>query len=204
MLPSVARHQHHIGRLHRDVGAGTDRQADIGLGQRRCIVDAVADEGDVPMRGLEPAHRFDLAFRQHLGHHLINAQLARDRLRGAGVVAGDHRHLQAQLVQRRDCGRRARLDRVGYRDDRGQAAVDSGIQRRLALRAEFRRQRRERGDVHAKIAHEAISTDLDPGSIDTGAHAHAGDRFEVEHGRQRDALPGRRINNGTGNRMLRM
>ncbi|KAG1241522.1 hypothetical protein G6F68_016654 [Rhizopus microsporus] len=31
----VARHQHHIGRLHRDVGAGTDRQADIGLGQRR-------------------------------------------------------------------------------------------------------------------------------------------------------------------------
>ena len=48
-----------------------------------------------------PLDRLDLAVRQDLGHHLVDAQLAGDGLRGAGVVAGDHRDLQAQIVQGR-------------------------------------------------------------------------------------------------------
>jgi hypothetical protein len=31
------------------------------------------------------AHRLDLAFRQHLGHHFVDAELARDGLRGAAL-----------------------------------------------------------------------------------------------------------------------
>ena len=58
-------------------------------------------------------------------------------------------------------------------------------------------------DVHAQLAHEAIGTDLHPSTLDTGPHAHAGDRFEIDQRWQHDALPGRGVNNRAGNRMLR-
>ena len=61
--------------LDGDVGAGADGDADIGLGQRRRIVDAVADEGQP---AASPSRRrwtaVDLALGQHLGHHLVDAQ----------------------------------------------------------------------------------------------------------------------------------
>ena len=38
--------QHDAGGLDRDVGAGADRDADVGAGQRRGVVDAVADHRD--------------------------------------------------------------------------------------------------------------------------------------------------------------
>ena len=43
----VALHQHDLGAFHGHVGAGADREADIGLRQGRRIVDAVADHGDL-------------------------------------------------------------------------------------------------------------------------------------------------------------
>ena len=45
----VAAHQRDVGGLHRHIGARADRDAHIGLRQRRRVVDAVAD------------HRHDLA-----------------------------------------------------------------------------------------------------------------------------------------------
>ena len=42
----VALDQRHAGALHRDVGAGAHRDADIGGGERRRVVDAVAGHGD--------------------------------------------------------------------------------------------------------------------------------------------------------------
>src|SRR2546426_628186 len=42
----VRPHQDDVGGLDRDVGAGADREADIGLCERRRVVDAVADHCD--------------------------------------------------------------------------------------------------------------------------------------------------------------
>ena len=39
-----------VGGLERDVGAGADRDAEVGLRQRGRVVDAVADHGDAPRR----------------------------------------------------------------------------------------------------------------------------------------------------------
>src|SRR5215207_764226 len=35
--------EHYVGRLHRDVGAGADGYAEVGLHERRGVVDAVSD-----------------------------------------------------------------------------------------------------------------------------------------------------------------
>ena len=95
----VAGHQHHVGALDGDVGAGADGDADIGLRERRRIVDAVADEGDCCRRLPQPLHGVDLAVGQNLGDHLVDAEPRGDRLGGAAVVAGDHRDLEAQRMQ---------------------------------------------------------------------------------------------------------
>ena len=42
----IAAHQDHIPRLDRHIGAGAHGNADIGLGERRCIVDTVTDHCD--------------------------------------------------------------------------------------------------------------------------------------------------------------
>ena len=49
----VAADERDVGRLDRDVGAGADGDAQVGLGERRRVVDAVADHRDPAALGLE-------------------------------------------------------------------------------------------------------------------------------------------------------
>ena len=51
----VAAHQRDAGRMHRHVGAGAHRDADVRRRQRRRVVDAVADHGHDLALGLQPA-----------------------------------------------------------------------------------------------------------------------------------------------------
>ena len=55
----VAFHQRHARAFHRDVGAGSHSDADIGFGQRRRVVNAVA------------RHRNDMALRFWPSYHLV-------------------------------------------------------------------------------------------------------------------------------------
>ena len=81
----IAGHQHHVGALDRDVGAGADGDADIGLGQRRRIVDAVADEGDLlPCASRRRFSGVDLAVGQDLGDRPRRCRAAGRSLRRCG------------------------------------------------------------------------------------------------------------------------
>jgi hypothetical protein len=51
--PQVALDQRHAGALHRHVGAGAHRDADVRLRERRGVVDAVAGHRDDAPLGLE-------------------------------------------------------------------------------------------------------------------------------------------------------
>ena len=64
-----------VGRLDRDVGAGPDREADVGLGQRRGVVDAVADHRHALALELELLDLVGLVLGQHLGEHAVDADL---------------------------------------------------------------------------------------------------------------------------------
>ena len=53
----VAADERDVGRLDGDVRARADGDAHIGLGQGRCVVDAVADHGhDAALRPGAPGH----------------------------------------------------------------------------------------------------------------------------------------------------
>ena len=95
-------HQRDAGALHRDVGAGAHRDADVGLRQRRRVVDAVAGHRDACALRLQALDDRRLLLGQHLGLDLVDADGARDGLGGGAVVAGQHHDPQPFGVQRAD------------------------------------------------------------------------------------------------------
>ena len=64
-----------IRGLHSHVRASADGDADVGLRERRRVVDAVADHGDAEAALLQRSHFGDLVGGQHLGEHLPDAHL---------------------------------------------------------------------------------------------------------------------------------
>ena len=114
----------HVARLDGHVGAGADGEADVGLGQGRGIVDAVADHADGLALELQLLHFMGLAVGQHFGEHALDADLARDGLGRALVVARQHDDLDAQAFQGLDGGLGIRASR--YRQPRqGRPALPS-------------------------------------------------------------------------------
>eukprot|EP01022_Parablepharisma_sp_SALTPOND_P021550 TRINITY_DN427_c1_g1_i8.p1 TRINITY_DN427_c1_g1~~TRINITY_DN427_c1_g1_i8.p1 ORF type:complete len:1229 (-),score=506.41 TRINITY_DN427_c1_g1_i8:439-4125(-) len=111
--PRVAMHQGDAGRLHGHIGAGGHGDADVGGGQRRGIVDAVADHRHHARAvGTQRVDGGGLVARQHLGAHVADAQFAGHALRSAPVVAAEHDGGNAQPVQGGDGVPGAGLDLV--------------------------------------------------------------------------------------------
>jgi hypothetical protein len=100
--------------LDGDVRAGADGHADVGLGQRGRVVDAVTDHRHDPaaawMAGDDPG----LVGRQHLGLDALRRDARRPRPTAAppGPVAGHQPDLDAGRLQLADGGGRVGLDRV--------------------------------------------------------------------------------------------
>ena len=125
------------GALHRDVGPGAHRDADVGLGERRGVVDAVAGHRHDAALGLEPLDHFALLLGQHLGPDVVDPELPRHGLGGRPVVAGEHDDPQALLVKRFIAAGGRFLDRVGDAEQARRPAVDGDEHHRLALAAEL-------------------------------------------------------------------
>ncbi len=122
------------GALHRDVGAGAHGDADIGRGERRRVVDAVAGHRDHPARVAQPLDDGAFPVRQHLGLDLVDAEPAGDGFGGRPVVAGEHDDAHAvRLAAPASACRRRGLDRIGDGDHAGRPAVDGDEDRRRAV-----------------------------------------------------------------------
>ena len=65
--------QRDIAGFDRHVGTGTDRHSDIGLGERRGIVDTVTDHGDDPTLELQLLNLVRFLLWQDIGQHAFNA-----------------------------------------------------------------------------------------------------------------------------------
>ncbi len=88
--PRIRRRQHDAGGLDRHVGAGADRQSDVGAGERRSVVHAVTDHRDRQAPLLQRGDGRVLVLRQDLGKDLIDADVGRDPLGDLARVPGDH------------------------------------------------------------------------------------------------------------------
>ena len=111
--------QRDVRGLEGDVRAGADRDPEVGLRQRRRVVDAVADHRDDRPGRLQLGDASRLVARQDLGQDPVgaDADLGTDRLRHRASVAGDHPDLEVRRAQRRDRLGRSGLDRVGQADE---------------------------------------------------------------------------------------
>ena len=78
-----------IRRFDGDVGAAADGEADIGLRQRRGVIDAVADHSHARAFRLHLLDRARFIRRQHFRHDALNADFAGDCGGGLLIVAGD-------------------------------------------------------------------------------------------------------------------
>ena len=95
MPDQIAGQQRNPGAFDRHVGAAAHGDADIGGGQRRRVIDAVAGHGDAAAFAAQPLHHLALALRQHAGLDLVDAEGSGDRARGGEIVAGQHHDAQA-------------------------------------------------------------------------------------------------------------
>ena len=71
----VRAHQHHIGDLDRDVGAGPDRQAHVGASEGGGVVHPVSDHGHGEPACLELGDLGVFVLGEDLGHHLVKPEV---------------------------------------------------------------------------------------------------------------------------------
>ena len=91
-IGGVAVHQHDIGGVDGDIGAGADGDADIGTHQGRGIIDAVPHHGDDLALLLQGTDDRFLLLRQHLRDDPGDTDLRSNGLGGAAMVAGQQQN----------------------------------------------------------------------------------------------------------------
>jgi hypothetical protein len=131
-VPRVGADQHDVAGLHGHVGARADGDADVGGGQRRGVVHAVAHHGHLLPLRLELAHLGRLVLGQDLGEDGVDAELLGDGVGHGPGVPREHGHLQAPLVQRLDRLSALLPDGVGHREHGQRLAVPEQVDGRLA------------------------------------------------------------------------
>ncbi len=125
-------HQDNIGGVNGDVRAGADGDADIRTGQRRSVIDAVADHSGLPLF-LQFANRRFLPIGEHSGDHVIHASLRADRFRGSFVVPGQHDDADTLIAQLPDGLGGFCLDGVRHGDDADKTTAALKEERRFSF-----------------------------------------------------------------------
>ena len=175
----VVAEQDHVGGADRHVGAGAEGEPEVGGGEGRAVVDAVADHRHpVPARS-QPVDDGRLAGRQRARDDLVDARLGGDRPRGRLAVPGQQDRVQPERAQFGDGGGGRVLDRVGDRDRAADGAVPAdqhrGAARLLPLAA-------LPGEVgvhrHPVLGQQLRAPDDDLPAVDGAAGAEPGQRPE--------------------------
>ena len=125
-------HQDHIGCVNGNIGTGTDGDAGVRAGQGGGIVDAVAHHGHLAAF-LQPADHGLLAVGQNACNDLVHARLSANGIGGALVVAGQHDHPDAHVLQLPDGAGAVLLEGVRHGDHAHQAACTAKEEGRFAL-----------------------------------------------------------------------
>src|SRR5206468_3606059 len=92
-------HERYAGAFHGDVGPGAHRDAHVGPGERRRIVDAVAGHRDLATLAVESRYDLALLLGQHFGDYFIDPELPGDGFSSPATVAGEHDQAQSLRMQ---------------------------------------------------------------------------------------------------------
>ena len=135
-IAQAALHQHHVRRVDGHIRARTDGNADVGPGQGGRVVDAVAHHGDLALL-LQLTNDAFLALGQNACDDLIHARLRADGSGRAFVIAGEHDHMQAHVLQLPNRAGAVLLDHVRHGDHTQQLSVPAEEQRRFSGFGQF-------------------------------------------------------------------
>ena len=173
--------------LDRDVGAGAHGDADVGGGERRRIVDAVAGHGD------------DAAFARAAARPPPPCARAAPpprprRCRACGATASAVVRLSPVSITTRTPSWRSAASAAGVVALTGSAmamtpgelAVDRDEDRGRAVAPQPLGLGVERGGVDAQFGQERRIAERDPAALDRADHALAGRRVETLHARELD------------------
>ena len=136
-IAEAAVHQNDIRTVNGNIGPGANGDADIGTGQRRGVVDAVADHGNQPALLKLPDNGF-FPVREHVCYHAVNSGLRADGFGSAFVVPRQHTDLNAHILKRRNRFRRVIFHDVGHSYDAEEAFIFGKEQRGFPLSCQRR------------------------------------------------------------------
>ena len=100
----IAFQQRDAGAFHRHIGPGPHRDADIGGGECRRVIDTVTGHRDDAALLAQAANAIVFMLRLDAGFDFVDAEFPGDGARSALVVAGQHDDFEAELVQLLDRG----------------------------------------------------------------------------------------------------
>ena len=149
------------------------------MGQRGCVVDAVADHANDVAFALEAGDFCGLVTGEDLGEYAVDACGAGDGFGGSAVVAGEHDDFEPESTKGGDTRGGVVFEGVGYRDDTGGCAVDGDEHRCLAVGREPGSGVGQCRRVDAGVGEQAFVADQDPTPGDCRGDAFAGDRVEL-------------------------
>ena len=199
--PEVVIHDHHVGGFHGRIGAGAAHgKADVGLGQGRRIVDAVAGHGGGAMALTQFLDRRELVLGQQATAHLGDAGLAAHGLCRGNVVAREHHGHDAQLLKALYGVDRTGLDGVGHGEDAQDAVLIGQEGDRAALRFVAGEFALQAGIGLLALLDQAVVAQHQALAFDDAFYATAEQRLERVHVRHRTVEAGR---DGLGNRVVR-
>ena len=181
-VEKIAAHQHDIRRLDSDVRARTDGNADVCARKGGRVVDAVADHGNLLAALLQAVDLALLILRQHLGHDAVHADLTADGLGGLGVVAREHDDLDAHVRELGNGLRTRGLDDVGHGNKANELAVESEVERRLAVLSQRFAAREQVALFDAVCLHHAAVAGKAELALDLAVDALTGDLLKFVDG----------------------
>ncbi len=167
----VVSEQHHVGALLRHVRAGPHGDTDIGLSQRRGVVDAVADHGDDTLLRHEGIDAFQLVLRQQFRFDLPDAESSADCARHALGVTRQQNGPNAHALQGCDSIPRFRPDCIRNDDAAEENAVTGNEDLRSRAAAGMAGCIRLADVPDAIIRHPGTVADEDHGIINLGGDA---------------------------------
>ena len=125
--------QDHSGRSDRNIGARSDGYPDMGLGKCGCVVDAVADHGDLAALDLELRNFQGLILGVHPGENPVDPELS-SKSSGHGLsITGDHGHLNAMSVHSFNGHARLGADLISKAQGAHDVTVNEGVEDDRAL-----------------------------------------------------------------------
>ena len=172
-LPQILSRDGDICHLTGNRGAAADGNAHIGKGERRGIVDAVADHDDSAAPGLFVPDVLRLILRQDLRVIVVDHELVGNGCGGIPAVPGEHDGLvYPGLMQQLHDLARLRTKRIENADRCREYTADSQIQPGAAGVERVKRGLILRADGHALILeYEVAAADDGPFVPDPGSNA---------------------------------